>query len=262
MKPDRDLKNLLKALAAKGACLRKAAEDGAGWNLFRAPEARPEKRDERRVRLLRSAGLIEADPRGQMVISAAGRQTLRRWLSSGDGFQDQHRIMGREKRPSSAGVEALRVNLAESPLAWLASRKDKNGKGLLEPEQLKAGERLRSDYDFARLMPTFGSGWRLGEQRAPKRFGGSAIDLSDDVIAARQRLEKILGGLEPALANVVVDVCCHLKGLETVEQERGWPARSAKVVLQIGLTSPARHYGYGPLTGPDRSPLRTWVSDG
>ena len=169
---------------------------------------------------------------------------LRRALSGEEGFLDQHRIKKQDLlSPQEDDPARICVNLAESPLSWLANRKDRQGRAWLGMPQVKAGERLRADFTFARLMPSFSGGWRV-ERHSPGARQAGPQDMADDVMAARQRVDRILCGLEPTLAALLVDVCCHLKGLETVEAERGWPARSGKVVLQIALTALARRYGY------------------
>jgi Domain of unknown function (DUF6456) len=76
-------------------------------------------------------------------------------------------------------------------------------------------------------------------------------ELTDTALASRQRVDKAIDAVGPELACVLIDVCCFLKGLEQVEMERGWPVRSAKIVLMTVLGVLHRHYhlesrGSGP----------------
>jgi hypothetical protein len=62
---------------------------------------------------------------------------------------------------------------------------------------------------------------------------------------------------------VLIDVCCHLKGLEVAERANGWPQRSAKIVLQLALTALARHCGLESPAQPETGArkVRHWGSD-
>jgi hypothetical protein len=74
------------------------------------------------------------------------------------------------------------------------------------------------------------------------RAGGVA-DISDMAADARRELARLHRQLPRDCADVVLDVCGLEKGLQQIETERGWPRRSAKLVLRIGLDCLAELYG-------------------
>jgi hypothetical protein len=158
------------------------------------------------------------------------------------------------------GPVAVVADEAESPLAWLARRKGRDGRALIEPIQLQAGERLRAEFTRAHLMPRITANWNAAVSDG--RRGQTPAVFTETVIAARQRVRRALEAVGPEFAGLLVDVCCFLKSLADVEGDRGWPARSGKVVLQLGLDRLARHYGLGTeLTGPARAGVRTWLAE-
>jgi hypothetical protein len=159
---------------------------------------------------------------------------------------------------SAGGDGPALVNAAESPLALLARRKAKNGAAFLTGAEFAAGERLRADFSRGSLMPRLGANW-VASVASGRRHGGGIGDLTDAALGARVRVEKALDAVGPELAGVLVDVCCFLKGLEQVESERGWPVRSAKVVLKSGLAALARHYDPG--AGRRRAALHWGTED-
>lgn len=196
----------------------------------------------------------------RLAVTAAGRTRLARLdrLAEVDGFRLQHGEVAR--MPLGEGETAV-VDGAESPLAWLARRRDRDGRAYLSPARVAAGERLRGDFTLARMMPTVTSNWSTGRIGGGSATGGLA-DLTDRAIAARDRVQAALAATGSDLGGLLVDVCCFLKGLEQVESERRWPARSAKVVLAIALGRLADHYGLADEArgGEASGRLRHWGS--
>ena len=84
------------------------------------------------------------------------------------------------------------------------------------------------------------------EEAAERTGRGGKTALSDSALDARQRFNQALAFVGPDLSNVLIDVCCYLKGLQQVEREQGWPSRSAKLMLRTGLGLLAQFYGTEP----------------
>ncbi|MCL4766469.1 MAG: hypothetical protein KJZ80_09575 [Hyphomicrobiaceae bacterium] len=137
------------------------------------------------------------------------------------------------------------INDNESPLAWLRRRRDKDGRPLISEEEFEAGERLRADFWFAGMTPKVTSSWNAtsSSRRERRAAPGAGIEMQDRIVAARERVRIALQAVGPELSGILIDVCCHLQGLEDAERAAGWPQRSGKVVLQLALARLARHYG-------------------
>jgi hypothetical protein len=178
-----------------------------------------------------------------------------------DSFRAQHLRPRGDSIATEHGRAAVTRDDNESPLAWLARRRGRDGRPLIAPHQLQAGERLRADFTRAHLMPRTTSNWE-SPIAGGRRSVGSAGYFTDMVIAARQRVRHALDTVGPEFAGLLMDVCCFLKRLEDIERERAWPARSAKVVLQLALDRLARHYGYAAqATGRAHAAVRTWMAE-
>ena len=171
----------------------------------------------------------------RMLMEAAEARAAVGFAEAQSPFALQHASPGAR----AEGRERIRVNLAESPLAWLSRRKGADGRAFLSAEEVEAGERLRSDFEAAQLGPAVAQDWR--------RFLAPAASTGPDAGAAgsaeaRQRVRAALEALGPGLADVALRVCCFLEGIETCEKRMGWAARSGKVVLKIALDRLAAHH--------------------
>lgn len=192
------------------------------------------------------------------AISDAGRAWLRRRKAEEDAAAAP--VVSRNERPgpfaaqqmeqgeravahADGSVEVIRVNLAESPLGWLASRKGADGAPFLAAAEFEAGERLRNDFEAAQMGPRVTQDWR--GFLTPRDGGFGAAEPAEGPRAARERFSRALEDLGPGLADVALRTCCHLEGLESTERRMGWSARSGKVVLKIALQRLADFYGLG-----------------
>ncbi|MEQ1950745.1 DUF6456 domain-containing protein [Mesorhizobium yinganensis] len=173
----------------------------------------------------------------------AGRKAELRAGETGDCFQRQHRDTEIASASSDDGViGSAEINLAESPLAQLMRLRVKSGRAFLSKVEFAAGERLRCDYTRGRIMQRLGANWEASPSSGRRGDVNGIADLTDAALAARQRVDRALQAVGPELSGLLVDICCFLKGLETVERERLWPARSAKMLLKTALGMLARHY--------------------
>ena len=212
---------------------------------------------------LEKAGLAEWLPAGnsgvrRLVLTETGRAQAARLQAGADlnPFQAQHQEISR--RTLETGAAPVVFDESESPLAWLARRKGRDGRALIDPVCLAAGERFRADLTIAHMLPRVTANWSSVGGRA--QGGGAGMVFTEMMLAARQRVRKALDAAGPELSGVLIDICGFLKGLEMVESEHAWPQRTAKVVLDLGLRQLARHYGMAvSAIGPDRnSGLRQW----
>jgi hypothetical protein len=179
-----------------------------------------------------------------------------------DRFRRQHAGIARRNRARDDAIGAIYVDEAESPLAWLARRKDSEGRPFIAPRQLLAGERLRADFTRAGLTPRVTANW-IAPVAQTRRGANDSAGFVDLVLAAKDRLSRTLEAVGPEFSGLLLDVCCFLKGLESVERERQWPPRTARIVLLLALDRLARHYGIGDeARGPVRAATRAWQAEG
>ncbi|WP_297804089.1 DUF6456 domain-containing protein [uncultured Brevundimonas sp.] len=134
------------------------------------------------------------------------------------------------------------ANLGESPIAWLARRKDHSGRPWLTPEEVAAGERLRQDAEVALAGPSLTMRWD-GLPRSQSGAAPARIEPTDRAISASSRVEAALNAAGPRLRAMLEHVCVRGSSLQLAEQELSLRRRQGKTVLKQGLQALALHYG-------------------
>ena len=137
-----------------------------------------------------------------------------------------------------------RANLGESPILWLARRKDQSGRPWLTPAEVAAGERLRAEAEIAAAGPSLTMRWdALPTSRSGG--GGVRIEPGDRALSASARVQAALGACGPRLRAMVEQVCIHGTSLQLAEQALSLRRRQGKTLLKQGLQALAEHYDIG-----------------
>ncbi len=143
---------------------------------------------------------------------------------------------GQAAKRTNAARRHVLLNLAESPLTWLHSRR------LLTDRQLAAGEQLRRDFERAGLSPRVTMQWDApapdGSPRSPYGHDGLTIAAID----AKRRFDAAIAHVGKGLADVCWRVICAGEGMAGTEKALGWPSRSGRIILAIALDRLADYY--------------------
>lgn len=186
---------------------------------------------------------LESSRKGTLTLLPAARSFLRRVAAeTEEAFLAQHSDVVAAVAEVDGVRQTVRFDQSESPLAGLSRLKDRNGGAFLPPEAVAAGERLAADFTRGQLQPRVTASWQPKLSSSAKGGRGGMAEIADSAMAARLAVNRAAAAMGPELAGVALDICCFMKGLTTVERERQWPARSAKLMLRTALLALSRHY--------------------
>jgi len=248
-----EARRVLRLLCEPGAVLAVAAEMDKAVVVAESGDGGTTRRlvvDHAAAEAMALAGWIACEDPARVSryrITAAGRDALKRMVADAEnrafGFGEaparfEHAPVAKSRTVSGAHPAFRNRCLpAETPLTLLARRRDRSGRKFLSDDLVRAGERLREDYEMADIGSREDEGWDrfLTKAEAARSKHGGAT-------AARARVLGALRDLGPGLGDVALRCCCHLEGLESAEKKMGWSARSGKVVLRIALQRLRRHY--------------------
>jgi len=144
---------------------------------------------------------------------------------------------------SDGTISMKSANLGESPIAWLARRKDHSGRPWLSVSEVAAGERLRIDAETALKGPSLTMRWD-GMPRSQSGAAPARIEPTDRALTASARVEAALNAAGPRLRAILEHICVRGSSLQLAEQELSLRRRQGKTVLKQGLQALAIHYGF------------------
>lgn len=231
----------LRGLTAPGAVLARVPS-GATFGVFSGGDRRRRpiaKLHDEAVRALASSGAIEWAPnRDGFILTPAGRSRIgRQEAAPSERFLAQHGpIVARETLDELGQTRLVRGVAQSNALQRLAALQDGKGAPWLSSEELAAAARLRAYWETGQAGLVRGS-----DLTAPPNASGArgASSAQEAALAARcdarRAMARALDALAPPLRRAVERLCLQEEGLEAAERAEGWPARSGKLALKLGL---------------------------
>jgi Domain of unknown function (DUF6456) len=190
------------------------------------------------VRELEAAGAIARSVAGGAYeITAAGRARVKR-ANTEAGYQTQHGAWIARGVIDAEGDERTVLAL-DSGVAMrrLAALRDTRGRPWLSAAELSAAAHLRADWEASQAGLLRGSDWTAPPNASSGRGQSSAQEAALAARCdARRRTAQALACLSAPLRRVVERVCLMEEGLEALERAEGWPGRSGKLALKLGLS--------------------------
>lgn len=235
----RDADRALRVLGRPGAWLDAAGEGGYVVRLAADRRRRPALRIDEAVftALTREPGL-RARPGGGWRLTHVPRADKAPAPGRPSLIEGRRQIID----PDGRGVTRT-ANLGESPIAWLARRRDARGEAWLTLVEIAAAEKLRDDFVSAGTVGRLTMAWDAGPRARGGR--GPGIDPAEKARAAKDRIARALTDVGPGLREILEHVCFAGTALEAAERSLGLPRRSGKAVLKLALGRLAAHYGLG-----------------
>ena len=186
---------------------------------------------------------LVADP-GQAVRPGGGWRRRLQPSAAPDLAALPGRIEGQRTVMDAEGRATIRrANLGESPIAWLARRRDAQGRPFLSAIQAAAGERLRLEAEAALAGPSLTMRW----DALPRSGAGTSarVEPTDRALSAARRVQAALTSVDPHLRAMLERICVRGSSLRLAEDGLGLRRREGKALLRDGLDALARHYRIG-----------------
>lgn len=116
---------------------------------------------------------------------------------------------------------------------------------LLAKHDSAAAQKFQKDLERAGLRQRTTQSWSYASLvlKSGKHSSRSQRNEPVAMLDARDRVQAACAALGPELSGLLIDICLYDKSLAIIEKERGWPARSGKLAVALGLKALARHFG-------------------